>query len=146
MNMNEFTKSVTIATLVGVFSLPAHGFSDSGAKPAIQTPQALTATSHSKTNPALNDDFAGLTFTAEQKSQISAIHEDTVSKVAIVKADTKLDQDQKGAMISGYARMENGRIFAVLTPIQQKQVRAKIQARRATEQAAHKKQSQPPQK
>ena len=47
-------------------------------------------------------------------------------------------------MLLGYTRMEYGEMFKVLTPEQQKQVRQKIHARRAADQAARQKQNPMP--
>jgi hypothetical protein len=89
------------------------------------------------------DDFAGLTYTDEQKAEIDKIRLDTKSRKAVVAKDEKLTADQKDAMLLGYTRMEYGRIYKVLSPEQQRQVRQRIRARRTADQTAQKKQSQP---
>jgi Spy/CpxP family protein refolding chaperone len=88
--------------------------------------------------------FQELDYTPEQKAQIDKIHRDAETRRAAVAKDEELDQDQKDAMLAGYTHLEYGSIFKVLTPEQQRQVREKVRARKAAEQAAQKK--QPPQR
>jgi Spy/CpxP family protein refolding chaperone len=95
----------------------------------------------SKKDSLPQDDFAGLTYTEEQKAEIEKIHREVESNMAAVAADEKLNADQKNAMLQGYARIESGRRFQILSPEQQRQVRERVAARRAAEQAANK---QPP--
>jgi len=87
------------------------------------------------------DDFAGLNFTEDQKTQIRQIHEDMKSHRETVAKDEKLDADQKGAMLQGFERMEYRQVYDVLTPEQQTDVRKKVLARRAMERRARQKQS-----
>jgi len=93
---------------------------------------------HPKAEPP-QDDFAGLTYTPEQKAKIDQIQSETKAHKAAVAKDEKLSGDQKEAMILGYTRMEYGQIYKLLTPEQQKQVRAKIGARKMADEAAKKK-------
>jgi Spy/CpxP family protein refolding chaperone len=79
------------------------------------------------------DDFEGLTYSDEQKAQIRKVHEQSVSRLTLVSRDPKLNDDQKGAMLQGYMRMEYTEIFKLLTPEQQAEVRKKIAARREQE-------------
>jgi Spy/CpxP family protein refolding chaperone len=88
------------------------------------------------------DDFAGLTYTDEQKAKIDKIRQDTKQRMDIVKKDEKLSPEAKQAMLDGYQRLELGEVFKVLTPEQQKEVRKKAQARHAAEQ--QKQQNRPP--
>jgi len=85
---------------------------------------------------SLEDDFAGLDLSDEQKSEIEKIRQDTESRRGVVAKDSNLNSDQKNAMIQGYARLEYSQIFRVLTPIQQRVVRQRIMARRAADQAS----------
>jgi len=85
------------------------------------------------------DDFAGLTYTAEQRAKIEQIQKDTKSRIDAVNKDEKLNADQKGAFIEGYERMERGQVFKVLTAEQQKEVREKAHVRHLAEQEAQKK-------
>ena len=85
--------------------------------------------------------FKGWTTPLNRKQQIDKIHRDTETRKAAVEKDEKLNQDQKDAMLSGFTHLEYGAIFKVLTPEQQKQVREKIRARKAADEAAQKKQA-----
>jgi hypothetical protein len=86
------------------------------------------------------DDFAGLTFSDEQKTEIDKIHRDITARKDAV-TNERLNSDQKDAMLQGYTRIEYRRVYGVLTPEQQMQVRQKVRARREADQAAQKKQS-----
>jgi len=77
------------------------------------------------------DFFAGLQLTDDQKAKIDLIHKDTRSRMDAVEHDEKLNADAKGAMLDGYRRLENGKIFEVLTPEQQREVRKRASAWRA---------------
>ena len=87
------------------------------------------------------DDFAGLTYTDEQKAKIDQIRQTTRQRMDAVRKDEKLTPEAKQAMLEGYQRLEIGELFKVLTPEQQTEVRKKAQARRAEQQ---KKQNRPP--
>jgi Spy/CpxP family protein refolding chaperone len=89
------------------------------------------------------DDFAGLNFTEDQKAKIDEIHRKMNSNREIVAKAETLTSDAKNAMIQGYSRIERSQIFDVLTPDQQKEVRARIHARQAAA-PAEKKQVSPP--
>jgi Spy/CpxP family protein refolding chaperone len=105
----------------------------------------VVSTEHqSKPDAQFSDDFAGLTLTDEQKAAIEKIHQDAQSFKSQIVNDEKLNDDQKSAMLVGYARIEYGRKLTVLTPEQQKTVHQRVNARRAAEQAQHK--SPPPQR
>jgi hypothetical protein len=84
--------------------------------------------------------FAGLTYSDAQKEAIGRIRQDIASRKAMVLKDDKLTESQKDAMLTGYTRIEYGLIFKQLTPAQQKEVSAKMHARRAADQAAQTKQ------
>jgi Spy/CpxP family protein refolding chaperone len=70
--------------------------------------------------------LSGLTLNDDQKAKINQIREDTKLRLAAVATDQKLGPDVKDAMITGYQRIENSKIFEVLTPEQQQQVRRRI--------------------
>jgi Spy/CpxP family protein refolding chaperone len=139
MNTKRFAKSVAISTgLLFLFAAQgrarAYGTSTGEAQtPTPATPGSLNGSS----SPA--DYFQGLDYTPEQKAEIDKIHRDTETRKAAVAKDEKLTQDQKDAMLTGYTHLEYSAIFKVLTPEQQKQVREKIRARKAADQAAQKK-------
>jgi hypothetical protein len=139
MNKNRFVKSVVIATgLLPLFAIP--GKADS--PHAAQTARTVSHAAQSKRDAAPTNDFAGLDYTDDQRAELSKIHEDTESQKAAVVKDQTLTADQKDAMLLGYTRMEYSRTYKVLSPLQQRQVRQRILARRAAEKAAGK--QQPP--
>jgi hypothetical protein len=75
-----------------------------------------------------------------RRQELTRIHRDSESRMNAVTKDQKLTADQKEAMLQGYARLEYGELYKVLTPEQQKVVLKRINARRAADQAAKKKQ------
>jgi Spy/CpxP family protein refolding chaperone len=147
MNRNLLAKSMAAtAGLMCLIAGPAlarvNKAPQGAALPSIQAPIAATAQAPSEARSktaAITDDFAGLTYTDEQKAQIAKIHQDSDSKKAKVASAQTLDGDQKDAMILGYTRMEYGEIFKVLTPEQQKQVRKRMQSRKLADQEAQRK-------
>jgi Spy/CpxP family protein refolding chaperone len=142
MNMKRFAKSVAIpAGLLFLFAVQGRAYSTPAGEVQTPTPALPGSQAESSSSPA--EYFQGLNYTPEQKAQIDKIHQDAETKKAAVTKDEKLNQDQKDAMLTGYTHLEYSSIFKVLTPEQQKQVREKIRARKAAEQAAPKK--QPPQ-
>jgi Spy/CpxP family protein refolding chaperone len=72
------------------------------------------------------DLLEGLTLTGEQEAKVDQIREDTNARMATVSKDKAIDAQTADAMRRGYVRIENGKIFEVLTPEQQKQVRHRI--------------------
>jgi Spy/CpxP family protein refolding chaperone len=92
------------------------------------------------------DPFAGLALTDEQKAKIEQIHQETKSRLEAVTKDQKLSPEVKDAMLQGYRRLENGKIFDVLTPDQQREVRKRMSAWRAAarQQQHQSRQLQPP--
>jgi Spy/CpxP family protein refolding chaperone len=137
MNKNRFGKLVAVAA--GFFFLCAAAGLTRGqsASPSpARTPNGASPGAQSKRDTSPPDDFAGLQCSDEQKAEIDHIRQQTKSHKDAVLKDEKLTADQKDAMILGYTRIEYGEIFKVLTPEQQKQVRKRISARRAADQAA----------
>jgi hypothetical protein len=143
MIRNQFAASTAIATgLILLIAAPGPargaGFSPSGLQvPATATPASRAAAATG------DDDFAGLDLTDEQKTEIAKIHQRAEAAKAVVAKDIKLTSDQKDAFLLGYTRQEYGEMFRVLTPLQQKLVRKKMEARRAADQASHAKQPPP---
>jgi Spy/CpxP family protein refolding chaperone len=144
MTRNRFVERMAITA--GFFFLcAAPGLSQAQSSPSSPTPSPMpTSRKHlpmarPKKAPSAADDFAGLTYTDEQKAKIAQIQKDMKARIDLVNKDEKLDADQKGAMIAGYERMERGQVFKVLTPEQQEEVRKKAHERHAAEQAEQKK-------
>ena len=141
MNENRIARPVAVAAGFIILCTVA-GLADTpGASPrAAQAPPAASRGAQVKRDALPPDDFSGLSFTDEQKTELARIHRETESQKAAVAKDDKLTADQKDAMLLGYTRMEYGRRYKVLTPEQQRQVRQRIVARREADQAAQRKQ------
>jgi len=141
MNKNRFAKAVAVAAGF-VFLCAAPGMVRAqGAMPvAVQTRNAVPPVAQPKGAHFPADDFAALNYTDDQKAEIDKIHRETESRKEAVKKDQKLTADQKDAMLLGYTRLERGEVFRVLSPAQQSQVRHRILARKAADQAPQKKQ------
>jgi len=141
MNNKRIEKSLAVAVaFASLFAASVLVRAQGAPTSSLHSPNAATRTIQSKNDSRPSDDFAGLTYTEEQKSEIEKIHREMESNKAAVTRDEKLNADQKNAMLQGYARMENGRTFEVLSPEQQRKVRQRIAARRAADQAANKQQ------
>ena len=131
MNQNMFLKRLLVAVeFLFLCAAPALTFGQ--ASPGV-TPSAgvRPARAHRPTYISPTEYLAGLTLTDEQKTKINQIREDTKSRMAAVGKDEKLGPEVKEAMIGGYQRIENSKIYAVLTPAQQQQVRTKVAGLRA---------------
>ena len=142
MNKGQFAKPMTVA--VGFFLLcvlPGLSRAQSGSPSPMQSAR-VASPSQAKKDAQPADDFADLNYTDEQKAEIDKIHRESESRMNVVAKDQKLTADQKGAMLQGYARLEYGELFKVLTPEQQKVVRNRVNARREADKAAKK--QQPP--
>jgi len=137
MSRNRFAILVVVATgLVCLYAAPGPVWAQSSSPAAVQPKNIAPAGAQSKKTSGPEDDFAGLKYTDEQKAEIEKIRQDTKLSQDTVQKDTKLTADQKDAMLVGYKRLEYGRIYGVLTPEQQKQVRENIHSRRAADQSA----------
>jgi Spy/CpxP family protein refolding chaperone len=143
MNRKRFARGLAVAA--GFFFLctaPEAARGQSNTPSPKSTPPKPAPVARTQTVPSKGSDFAGLKYTDEQKEKIQEIHQNFKSRMDVVVKDEKLTADQRNAMLEGYARMERGQVFNLLTREQQKEVRERIRARRAAEQEA-KKQSPP---
>lgn len=114
-----------------------------GAPPvSVQSRTAAKSPNQPRNDASPASDFAGVVYTDIQKEEIAKIRHDFESRKEAIARDEHLNDDQKNAMTAGYARMEYAQIFQVLTPEQQKQVRQKMSARKASDAARQK--TQPP--
>jgi hypothetical protein len=139
MNKNQFWRPVGIAPLFFLMcATPGVTQAPSTAPTPAQAPQAASVAAHPKREATPPNDFAGLEFTDEQKTEIESIRKDITSRKEVVAKDQKLTGDQKDAMLLGYTRMEYGMIYNVLSPEQKRQVSQRIRARKAADQAAQK--------
>lgn len=142
MKKNRFAKRLTLAAgLICLIATPGPVFGVGFSPNALQTPASATpALPQGHAGAAGEDDFAGLDLTDEQKAEMAKIHQGIEARRAIVAKDTTLTSDQKDAFMVGYKRQEYGERLKILTPVQQKVVRKRMDARRAADQAAHPKQ------
>jgi hypothetical protein len=142
MNKNRFAKPVSVAVgFVFLCAVPGLALVLSAPPDTVQTPKTASPGTRPKRDALPPDDFAALNYTDEQKAEIDRIHRETESHKAVVAKDEKLTADQKEAMLVGYTRMEYGLVYKVLSPEQRREVRQRLIARRAADQAAQKKQS-----
>ena len=141
MKTKRIRKQVTVAAgFLFLWWAPGlAGAQDSAPGSAPPPPLASPETRVKKESNPL-DDFAGLTYTDEQKAKIDQIRQTTRQRMDLVRKDEKLTPEAKQAMLEGYQRLEIGELFEVLTPEQQTEVRKKAQARREQQ----KKQNSPP--
>ena len=141
MKTKRIRKQVTVAAgFLFLWWAPGlAGAQDSAPGSAPPPPLASPETRVKKESNPL-DDFAGLTYTDEQKAKIDQIRQTTRQRMDAVRKDEKLTPEAKQAMLEGYQRLEIGELFKVLTPEQQAEIRKKAQARREQQ----KKQNRPP--
>jgi hypothetical protein len=83
-----------------------------------------------KGSSSLNDDFAGLNYTAQQKANIQLIQKSAKMRKDSVLKDEKLSAEQRDAMLQGLDRIERGQLYRALSPEQQAEVRKRLVARR----------------
>jgi hypothetical protein len=125
--------------LIFLWAAPGLTRAQSASPGPVQTSKVASTGAQAKIDSVPPDDFAGLSYTDEQKAEIEKIRQDTKLHRDAVEKDDKLTADQKDAMLVGYNRLEYGMIYKVLTPEQKKQVREKIHARRVADQSVPKK-------
>ena len=139
MNMNRSANSLAIVGgLFLLMSVPGLANTQSAAPNPAHAPKPANAGAQPRQD-SLQDDFSGLNYTDDQKAEIDKIRQKMVTLKDTVQRDDKLTADQKDAMLTGYTRMEYVAMFKVLTPVQQRQVKQKINARRIADHAAMKK-------
>lgn len=145
MNQNPFATRVGV--VAGVFFLCAASGqvrAQSSPPAALPIPHMAPPAARAQRDIHPPDYFAGLKFMDEQKAKIDEIHRNMKLRRDAVVNDQKLDAEQRGSMLAGLRRMENGQIFKLLTPEQQTEVRERVRAQRAGEQGAKVKQPSPP--
>jgi Spy/CpxP family protein refolding chaperone len=142
MNKNRFLKPLAVAAgFIFLCMAPGLTRAQSGQRGPAQTSNVVSSGAQSKKNSLPPDDFAGLTYSEEQKAEIDKIHQATNARKDAVVKDERLNGDQKDAMLQGYSRLEYVQVYKVLTPQQQIEVHQRVRARREAEQAAQSKQS-----
>lgn len=147
MNKSGFSTPLAVAAgfLVYAYVAPGTALAQSPS-PASGPPPTIAAPPAAQPRQAphqVTDDFAGLNYTDEQQAKIDDIRRNMKARMDVVAKDSKLNPEQKQAMLEGLQRMEVAEIFKVLTPEQQKEVRQRATARRAAQQQRQKAQQQP---
>jgi hypothetical protein len=142
MNKNRFALAVAVAAgFVFLFASPGLARAQSAPRGVVRTPNTVAPGTQPKGDALPANDFAGLNYTDDEKAELDKIHRDTESRKEAVVKDRQLTSDQKNAMLVGYTRMEYSRAFRVLSPEQQRQVRQRLLARKASDQPAQKRQT-----
>jgi hypothetical protein len=144
MKRTQFGKQLAAAAgLLLVSAIPDRSCGQSLPPASVETPLKTIPSVRAKRAPDPMDDFAGLSFSDDQKVKIQQIRKDIESRMNAVVRDDKLSPDQKGAMLQGFQRMERTQVYQVLTPEQQLEVRRKILARRKAAKEEKEKQQSP---
>ena len=130
MNRNRFSQNAALAAMLLLpFAVSGSGHADSPQSRPVQTPSP--AQQGPQKIASMDDNFAGLDLSDEQKTEITKIRQETDERKTVVAKSTTLNQDQKDAMITGYTRLQYSQMFRVLTLSQQKVVRKIIDGQRA---------------
>ena len=138
MSKNRLAKPVAVVGgFIFLCAVPGRARAQSAPPGSVQAPKVASSGAQMKRDSLPADDFAGLKYSEEQKTEIDQIQRSTKALMGAVVKDDKLTSDQKNAMLLGYKRLEYGQIYKVLTPEQQRQVRQKITARKAEDQKEH---------
>ena len=147
-NRNRVGKRVLVACgLLSLLVAPGLVGSQSNSSEAPATPHSASPAAPPKRDTPPIDDFAGLTFTDDQKAKIAQIRQNAKLRREAVVKNEKLTQGQKDVTLERLQSLENSEIFKVLAPDQQAEVRKRIMARHAAEQQAQQsKQAVPPPK
>jgi len=147
-NRNRVEKRVLVACgLLLLLVAPGLVGSQSNSSEAPATPHPPSPAAPPKRDTRPIDDFAGLTFTDDQKAKIAQIRQNAKLRREAVVKNEKLTQGQKDVTLERLQSLENSEIFKVLAPDQQAEVRKRIMARHAAEQQAQQsKQAVPPPK
>lgn len=147
-NRNRVGKRVLVACgLLLLLVAPGLVGSQSNSSEAPATPHPASPAAPPKRDTHPVDDFAGLTFTDDQKAKIAQIRQNAKLRREAVVKNEKLTQGQKDVTLERLQSLENSEIFKVLAPDQQAEVRKRIMARHAAEQQTQQsKQAVPPPK
>lgn len=147
-NRNRVGRRVLVACgLLLLLVAPGLVGSQSNSSEAPATPHPASPAAPQKRDTRPIDDFAGLTFTDDQKAKIAQIRQNAKLRREAVVKNERLTQGQKDVTLERLQSLENSEIFKVLAPDQQAEVRKRIMARHAAEQQAQQnKQAVPPPK
>jgi len=143
MSKIAFVKTVMAAAgFLCLYAAPNRVLGQSSAPAGAPHPLMKSAVAPTHSSPP--ELLAGLTLTDDQKAKIAQVRENTKSRLADVANDKKLSPEAASAMFQGLQRIENGKIFEVLTPDQQVEVRRRMAAWRASEQLHRRQSKRPP--
>jgi len=139
MSRNRIANAVAVASgFVLLCVAPTLAQAHSALPVAVQSQSMARPGTQPKKDAYPLNDFAGLNYTDAQKVEMDKIHRDMESRKSMVAKDQKLTSDQKDAMLLGYTRMEYVQDYKVLLPDQQKLVRQRLLARKASSQPGQK--------
>jgi Spy/CpxP family protein refolding chaperone len=148
MNKNTFVKRVVVAGgFLFLCAAPRLALGQPSPTSAAQFPlikPTPTPPQQRRTYISPTEYLTGLMLTCDQKAKINQVREDTRSHLAAVAKDQKLGPEVKDAMLGGYERIQNSKIFEVLTPEQQGEVRRRIATLRAAARKPQNPSEQPP--
>jgi hypothetical protein len=134
MEKRAFVKRVVVGGgFLCLFATPMLSFGQSSAPAAAPGPLVRPVSGPRRGSTPPPDLLTGLTLTDDQKVKIDAIREGTKSQLAAVTNAKQLSPETVDAMLRGYQRIENSKIFEVLTLEQQVQVRKRMAAWKAAE-------------
>src|SRR3974390_3431901 len=131
-NRNRIGKQLLV--VCGFLSLlvaPGRVRSQSNSSGAPATPHPASPAAPQKRDTRPIDDFAGLTFTDDQKAKIAQIRQNAKLRSEVVVKNERLTQGQKDVTLERWQSLENSEIFKVLAPDRQAEVRKRIMARHA---------------
>ena len=132
MNKNAFVRLMVVAGgFLFLCAAPKLTFGQSNPLGSAPPPPMRSASAPPRNSTPPPDLLEGLTLTGDQQVKIDQIRKDTRSRLAAVTNDKKLSPEAADAMFRGFQRIENGKIFEVLTPEQQREVRRRMSAWRA---------------
>jgi Spy/CpxP family protein refolding chaperone len=132
MNKIAFVKPVVVAWgFLFLCAAPKLTFGQSSPLGAAPPPPMRSASAPPRNSTPPPDLLEGLTLTDDQQVKIDQIRKDTRSRLAAVANDKRLSPEATDAMLRGFQRIENGKIFEVLTPEQQREVRRRLSGWRA---------------
>lgn len=132
MKKSAFVKPLAaVGGFLFLCAAPKLAFGQLSQPSAAPPPPIRSAAAPPRNSTAPPDLLAGLTLTDDQQVKIDQIRKDTKSRLAAVANDKRLSPEATDAMLRGFQRIENGKIFEVLTPEQQREVRRRMSAWRA---------------
>ncbi len=126
MNRNKLLRYVTSLAMVSALAVPAV-FAKA---PAMPVPQSV-ATAEQTPRERLQAAVDSLKLTDDQQAKLQPMFADAKSKGQAVLNDSSLSDDQKKAKLKGIYGELKKNVNSVLTPEQQAQVKAKMDAAKA---------------